>query len=113
VQLTCVCVVVFSPCFYLLFPTRRSFGIVIWELATLREPDLLEQEGDTQGGPITNRILTLLEGGRRLQLDADEPNVPAWAPHIYESCVRENPGERPTFASLLTQIEGVVEESRF
>ena len=84
---------------------------MLWELATLQEPDLLEQEDDRRGGPVTNRLLSLLEEGKRLRLDSLEPRLAAWAVAAYESCMRAAPADRPSFAQLLEQIAGVVEES--
>ncbi|EGD82267.1 hypothetical protein PTSG_02937 [Salpingoeca rosetta] len=57
-----------------------SFGVLMWEVATQRVPDLIEQEkGSGYRGPIPATISNLLEDGKRLRFDDDEEDViPEW-----------------------------------
>ncbi|EGD77334.1 TKL protein kinase [Salpingoeca rosetta] len=44
-----------------------SFGVLMWEVATQRTPDLIAQEkGSNFRGPLFTTLLTLLEAGKRL-----------------------------------------------
>ena len=79
-----------------------SFGILLWELWRARAPDLLEMHQRTGDGFVltnaTTVLLSLLEEGKRLQLE--EGQAPAWARATVMTCQALEPRERPTFASM-------------
>lgn len=85
-----------------------SFGVVVWETLACRTPDLLGEVGDVRGGPVLSRLLRQLESGARLQLpDAS----PAWAVAALTACQAADPEARPTFATLLQDLEAATEDA--
>ncbi|EGD72212.1 TKL protein kinase [Salpingoeca rosetta] len=81
-----------------------SFGVVLWELAVEKQPDLVAQE---LGSDINERYLTalqrLLSDGRRLRFDRSDCAgncVPEWFQALSLRCMAGDPDERPTFAEL-------------
>ena len=45
-----------------------SFGVVLWEIATQGEPDLIKQEVGQYRGPLLIKMCNLLQDGKRLNL---------------------------------------------
>ncbi|EGD79312.1 TKL protein kinase [Salpingoeca rosetta] len=81
-----------------------SFGVLMWEVATQRPPDLIEQEkGSDFRGPLLATLVRLLGEGKRLRFTAeDEATVPEWYKNLIKLCVAEDPQERPSFSQLCT-----------
>ncbi|EGD78564.1 TKL protein kinase [Salpingoeca rosetta] len=77
-----------------------SFGVLMWEVATQRVPDLIEQEkGSDFHGPMLATLSTLLHEGKRLRFE-DEDMVPEWFARLTCTCMDINPRERPTFEEI-------------
>ncbi|EGD78120.1 TKL protein kinase [Salpingoeca rosetta] len=79
-----------------------SFGVLMWEVATQRVPDLIEQEkGGGYRGPILATISNLLEDGKRLRFDdREEDAIPEWFQSLTFKCMAQSPRERPSFGEL-------------
>ena len=85
-----------------------SFGVLLWELATQQQPDLLAQEGKSGSrGPMLGMMLQLLEGGCRLRLGETCP-FPEY-PVLMESCWEAVPAERPRFGPVLKVLTGLLD----
>lgn len=49
-----------------------SYGVLLWEIATQRRPDIIEQEkGSSYSGPLISTLLSLLEDGCRLSFQTN------------------------------------------
>ncbi|EGD79477.1 TKL protein kinase [Salpingoeca rosetta] len=80
-----------------------SFGVLMWEMATQRPPDLIEQEkGSGFRGPLLPAITELLMEGKRLKFDdmGGEFSIPEWFQSLTYNCMAQNPRERPSFGEL-------------
>eukprot|EP00730_Choanoeca_flexa_P015249 TRINITY_DN6960_c0_g1_i2.p1 TRINITY_DN6960_c0_g1~~TRINITY_DN6960_c0_g1_i2.p1 ORF type:complete len:268 (+),score=51.13 TRINITY_DN6960_c0_g1_i2:428-1231(+) len=83
-----------------------SFGVMLYEIATHRLPDLLTElpesvVGKKRGGPYLGRVLQLLEAGHRLVLPKPiSTDVPSWYANLMEQCMLADPGQRPFFAEI-------------
>ncbi|EGD81109.1 proto-oncogene tyrosine protein kinase FER [Salpingoeca rosetta] len=79
-----------------------SFGVLMWEVATQRPPDLIEQEkGSGYRGPILATISNLMKDGKRLRFDdGEEDAIPEWFQSLTYKCMTQNPRERPSFGEL-------------
>ncbi|EGD82286.1 serine/threonine protein kinase [Salpingoeca rosetta] len=79
-----------------------SFGVLMWEVATQRPPDLIEQEkGSGYRGPILATISNLMKDGKRLRFDdGEEDAIPEWFQSLTYKCMAQDPRERPSFGDL-------------
>ncbi|EGD74623.1 TKL protein kinase [Salpingoeca rosetta] len=84
-----------------------SFGVVLWEIVTQQQPDIIAQEyGDTFDGPLFPTIKQLLEDGKRLRFPDDSEaspgssSAPAWFRDMAAACMAQTPKDRPTFQEL-------------
>ncbi|EGD79906.1 serine/threonine protein kinase [Salpingoeca rosetta] len=79
-----------------------SFGVLMWEVATQRVPDLIEQEkGSGYRGPILATISNLMADGKRLKFDDSEQDaISEWFQSLTYKCMAQNPRERPSFGEL-------------
>ncbi|EGD78569.1 TKL protein kinase [Salpingoeca rosetta] len=79
-----------------------SFGVLMWEVATQRVPDLIEQEkGSEYRGPILATLFNLMADGKRLTFDDDEQDaIPEWFQSLTYKCMAQDPRERPSFGEL-------------
>ncbi|EGD82121.1 TKL protein kinase [Salpingoeca rosetta] len=79
-----------------------SFGVLMWEVATQRVPDLIEQEkGSGYRGPILATISNLMKDGKRLRLMMVRvSSIPEWVQSLTYKCMAQNPRERPSFGEL-------------
>ncbi|EGD74690.1 TKL protein kinase [Salpingoeca rosetta] len=84
-----------------------SFGVVLWEIVTQQQPDIIAQEyGDTFDGPLFPTIKQLLEDGKRLRFPDDSEAspgsslAPAWFRDMAVACMAQTPKDRPTFQEL-------------
>ncbi|EGD83673.1 TKL protein kinase [Salpingoeca rosetta] len=79
-----------------------SFGVLMWEVATQRTPDLIEQEkGSDFRGPLLTAIAKLLTEGKRLKFDdSEKAAIPEWFQSLTYKCMAQNPHERPSFGEL-------------
>ncbi|EGD83268.1 hypothetical protein PTSG_11440 [Salpingoeca rosetta] len=78
-----------------------SFGVLMWEVATQRVPDLIEQEkGSNFRGPMLATLSQLLQEGRRLRFEDGDEEVRDWFVQLTLKCVGNNPWERPSFQEL-------------
>ncbi|EGD78450.1 TKL protein kinase [Salpingoeca rosetta] len=80
-----------------------SFGVLMWEVATQRVPDLIEQEkGGGYRGPILATISNLLDEGKRLSFseDRDKDPIPEWFKTVALKCMEQQPKRRPSFKQL-------------
>jgi tRNA A-37 threonylcarbamoyl transferase component Bud32 len=75
-----------------------SLGVIFWELACLKEPNLLIQCSKLRGSELIN-MSELLEHGQRLELGADV-SCPRWYRDVIQSCFLYDPGSRPTAAEV-------------
>jgi LRR receptor-like serine/threonine-protein kinase FLS2 len=78
-----------------------SFGVLLWEIAAQRAPDLLEQEGVSRG-PLLGRLLNLLDAGKRLHIDAGWPE---WWSALAVQCWACTAGDRPKFEEVVRVVE--------
>ncbi|EGD75402.1 hypothetical protein PTSG_06477 [Salpingoeca rosetta] len=80
-----------------------SFGVLMWEMATRRVPDLIEQEkGSEYRGPILATISNLMKDGKRLRFDdGEEDAIPEWFQSLTYNRMAQNPRERPSFGELM------------
>eukprot|EP00049_Salpingoeca_infusionum_P015666 m.306613 g.306613 ORF g.306613 m.306613 type:complete len:1138 (-) comp15925_c0_seq3:3203-6616(-) len=85
-----------------------SFGVILWEIAMQRIPDLIEQQGAaTFRGSAHMQILELLRKGRRLSFNPalfPETTFPEWFASVSEKCTQFDKHARPSFASLVLTI---------
>ncbi|EGD77595.1 TKL protein kinase [Salpingoeca rosetta] len=79
-----------------------SFGVLMWEVATQRVPDLIEQEkGSGYRGPILATLFNLMADGKRLTFEDDEQDaIPEWFQSLTYKCMAQNARERPSFGEL-------------
>ncbi|EGD79981.1 TKL protein kinase [Salpingoeca rosetta] len=79
-----------------------SFGVLMWEVATQRPPDLIEQEkGSDFRGSLLPAITELLMEGKRLKFeDSEQEAIPEWFQSLTYKCMAQNPRERPSFGEL-------------
>ncbi|EGD82008.1 TKL protein kinase [Salpingoeca rosetta] len=79
-----------------------SFGVLMWEVATQRPPDLIEQEkGSGYRGPILATLFSLLAEGKRLRFeDSGQDAIPEWFKSLTYKCMAQDPRERPSFGEL-------------
>lgn len=78
-----------------------SYGVLLWELASQKAPDILTQEGKTKG-PLMTNLLKLLEDGARLHVDS---TWPAWYRLIMLQCWAPLERERPSFKDVIARGE--------
>ncbi|EGD77312.1 TKL protein kinase [Salpingoeca rosetta] len=77
-----------------------SFGVLMWEVATQRPPDLIEQEkGGDFRGPLLPAITELLTEGKRLKFH-DTDGIPEWFETLTLDCMAHDPAQRPSFNEL-------------
>ncbi|EGD73705.1 TKL protein kinase [Salpingoeca rosetta] len=83
-----------------------SFGVLMWEVATQRPPDLIAQEkGSGYRGPILATLQELLGDGKRLTFTDDDvaaAGIPMWFRTLARTCMSQEPASRPTFEELKT-----------
>ncbi|EGD78537.1 serine/threonine protein kinase [Salpingoeca rosetta] len=80
-----------------------SFGVLMWEVATQREPDLIAQEKPKYRGPPRPMQTTLLQEGKRLRFedfDGQPLAVAEWYKELAYTCMADNPAHRPSFEEL-------------
>lgn len=70
-----------------------SFGVVLWQLATLKIP-----YSDTCK---VFDIEKVVQSGKRLDLTRDTPSMPSNYPQVVQQCLQEDAHQRPTFDHLL------------
>ncbi|EGD83271.1 TKL protein kinase [Salpingoeca rosetta] len=105
-----------------------SFGVLLWEIAVQRVPDLVEQElGPDFKGTYTARLLELLRQGKRLQFPSsaaaagnttstDSPDAAdmdatlAWLASVASECSAEDPARRPNFGGLELRLRSEVQQ---
>ncbi|EGD75311.1 TKL protein kinase [Salpingoeca rosetta] len=92
-----------------------SFGVLMWEVATQRDPDLILQEkGRGYCGPLLATLSSLLEEGKRLKFDEDEDvkqgdavhPTPEWYRDLAYMCMAQEATRRPSFPVLETRLKG-------
>ncbi|EGD73592.1 TKL protein kinase [Salpingoeca rosetta] len=76
-----------------------SFGVLMWEVATQQQPDLVEQERPSYRGPFMSALVDLLHEGKRLSFQ-DRADIPPWFQDLALKCMAQNPRDRPTFDTL-------------
>jgi Leucine-rich repeat (LRR) protein len=82
-----------------------SYGVLLYEIATHRIPDLLTElpklvVGSSKG-PYLGQVLKLLEEGHRLVLDCEVAEAePAWYRPLMARCLQDIPGDRPSFGEI-------------
>ncbi|EGD80351.1 TKL protein kinase [Salpingoeca rosetta] len=75
-----------------------SFGVLMWEVATQRVPDLIEQElGAEYTGPILATLSGLMADGK--------PAVPEWFKALAYKCMTQQPAQRPSFSDLEQKLQ--------
>ncbi|EGD80109.1 TKL protein kinase [Salpingoeca rosetta] len=85
-----------------------SFGVVLWEMVTEHQPDLIAQEkGSGFRGPLLSTMSTLLNEGKRLALtdDNDTTGVPGLVTSLSRECMAQDPAQRPTFEAIALRIK--------
>ncbi|EGD79436.1 TKL protein kinase [Salpingoeca rosetta] len=82
-----------------------SFGVLLWEIATQRTPDLIEQELPGYQGPMLATLAQLLGDGKRLQFPTKfEVGFPSWFQGLAEQCMHQQPHERPPFTEICHRL---------
>ncbi|EGD81228.1 TKL protein kinase [Salpingoeca rosetta] len=89
-----------------------SFGVLLWEIATQRTPDLIEQELPDYQGPMLATLLNLLSDGKRLTFPeeyidhAGGPGhaIPTWFRVLALQCMEQDPARRPSFETLCIKL---------
>ncbi|EGD73714.1 TKL protein kinase [Salpingoeca rosetta] len=77
-----------------------SFGVLMWEVATQRVPDLVAQEkGSGYRGPLLSTLSNLLDEGKRLSYQG-HVDVPQWYQDLSLTCMAQSATSRPTFEDL-------------
>eukprot|EP00049_Salpingoeca_infusionum_P016447 m.336404 g.336404 ORF g.336404 m.336404 type:complete len:211 (-) comp16078_c2_seq19:267-899(-) len=90
-----------------------SYGVVLWEIAMQRRPDLIEQEcGDTmRRGPLLSQLAQLLSEGKRLLFPSEGSDgfdsIPEWLPDLSMACVGPE-ATRPSFQDIVSLIERAI-----
>eukprot|EP00045_Choanoeca_perplexa_P010704 m.110237 g.110237 ORF g.110237 m.110237 type:complete len:1321 (+) comp15364_c0_seq1:54-4016(+) len=91
-----------------------SYGVMLYEIATHRVPDLLtELPAEAVGrskGPYLGQVLKLLEAGHRLELpeaELREQGAPEWYSQLMARCMLERPEERPGFGEIYHEMDSV------
>ncbi|EGD74647.1 TKL protein kinase [Salpingoeca rosetta] len=87
-----------------------SFGVLMWEVATQRVPDLIEQElGAEYTGPILATLSGLMADGKRLKFDdgkdLDDAALPEWFKALTYECMAQKPAQRPSFSDLEQKLQ--------
>ncbi|EGD80079.1 TKL protein kinase [Salpingoeca rosetta] len=78
-----------------------SFGVLMWEVAMQRVPDLIEQEkGSGYRGPILATLKSLMDQGIRLKFDDTDGAIPLWFKALARDCMDQHPRGRPSFKRL-------------
>ncbi|EGD79910.1 TKL protein kinase [Salpingoeca rosetta] len=89
-----------------------SFGVLMWEVATQRVPDLIEQEkGSDFRGPMLATLSKLLQDGKRLEFasrggtgDAASTRPPLVFHELARQCMDRLPRVRPSFEELCARL---------
>ncbi|EDQ85738.1 uncharacterized protein MONBRDRAFT_34096 [Monosiga brevicollis MX1] len=81
-----------------------AFGVLCYETAHQKVPDLVGQFGDFRG-PFLYRLGQLLDAGHRLQLDTDACDVPVGLANLSLSCMAGPMHERPTFDVIVNALQ--------
>ena len=81
-----------------------SFGCLLWEIATQRAPDLIEETlGQVKiTGPFLGKLLQLWEEGHTLPVEADWSEV--WQATV-RGCLQVDSSQRPSFQELHHQFK--------
>ncbi|EGD79954.1 TKL/DICTY4 protein kinase [Salpingoeca rosetta] len=83
-----------------------SFGVLMWEVATQRVPDLIQQEkGSGFRGPMLATLSNLLQEGKRLRFD--DTAIATWFQSLTFKCMAQEARDRPTFQDLQEQFDSV------
>eukprot|EP00730_Choanoeca_flexa_P005347 TRINITY_DN11928_c0_g1_i1.p1 TRINITY_DN11928_c0_g1~~TRINITY_DN11928_c0_g1_i1.p1 ORF type:complete len:994 (+),score=217.65 TRINITY_DN11928_c0_g1_i1:357-3338(+) len=82
-----------------------SFGVIMWELAALQQPDLLQQEGIKPGGPAAMQMMSLYSKGCRLQ---PPKAVEEAYSMLYQQCVSALDAPRLDSSKLLNELDRFV-----
>ncbi|EGD77061.1 TKL protein kinase [Salpingoeca rosetta] len=86
-----------------------SFGVLMWEIANQKVPDLIAQEVPGFRGPMFTKLLDLLNDGKRLVYPAPSETTsalaaPEWYRALSLECMSQVPSHRPTFQELRTAL---------
>lgn len=82
-----------------------SFGVLLWEVAAVRRPDLLAQEDQRPDGPMLGQLQQLLDNGKRLHVPA---KWPALLKDTLANCWNSVPERRPTMGQLVEALPPLV-----
>ena len=82
-----------------------SFGVIMWEVAMQKCPDLLENKPKyNRGGPFMGNLLRALEAGHRLEFTTSCGATP-WYLELTKACWGTDRQSRPTAHEVLMIIE--------
>ena len=82
-----------------------SFGVIMWEVAMQKCPDLLENKPKyNRGGPFMGNLLRALEAGHRLEFTMPCDATP-WYLDLAKACWRSDRYGRPTAREVLMIME--------
>lgn len=90
-----------------------SFGVVLWEVVTLKEPWRDETEGRTALYYIMNCVTTgtRLSFPKAQELDPDVPEL-ADVIQLAQSCWAQNPRDRPTMEQVAASLKSIIDRLR-
>ncbi|KXZ42732.1 hypothetical protein GPECTOR_121g432 [Gonium pectorale] len=91
-----------------------SFGVLLWELALgLPLPEALARP---EGAAVQNWLAVQVALGDEEAATALPPGLLTWPPHmppgytaLVKTCLREQPGRRPTFGAIVKQLEKMMQ----
>eukprot|EP00039_Didymoeca_costata_P010039 m.134162 g.134162 ORF g.134162 m.134162 type:complete len:792 (+) comp14689_c0_seq6:167-2542(+) len=88
-----------------------SFGIILWEMATMEPPDISKYHSDVNlSGPFLTALSKAWTAGYRYPLDEHACGCPPGYKQMIASCMQLSPLARPNFGDLGEALECIAEK---